>query len=184
MHCTEQLTTVAKMRCNSLMTDKQAGFTLVELCVVLAGAVIIAGIAIPALETVLDQHRLVLAAQTIVTQMQFARMKAVTSNEPFRVNFPAGQRSFQVETSTGALVAGPFALPLGIEFSALSGGPPITFTGRFVLFSPTGNVPAGGNGSAGRVMMINRSGARVDVVVGSGGIIRQTPVYRSTSPTF
>jgi hypothetical protein len=45
-------------------------------------------------------------------------------------------------------------------------------------------VPATGNGSAGRVRIINRSGVMIDIVVDNGGIIRQTPAYKNLPAPF
>jgi len=161
-----------------------AGFSLTELLVVLCGMAIISGIGVPVVGTMLDHYGVVLAAQEITSQMQFARMKAVSSNESLRVHFLAGTNSYQIETSTGALFSGPHTLPRGISYNAGDGGNAISFPGEYVTFLPTGNVPATGSGSAGRVKIINRSGIRVDVVVTPGGMVRPTTAYKTGSPPF
>ncbi len=166
------------------MRKIQAGFTLVELCMVIAGGVILLAIAVPVLDTVMNGYHLTLAAQSIVTHIQFARMKSVSSNESFRVDFPGGQRFYQIEASDGSVVAGPFWLPGDVAFNNTDPGAEVTFGARFVSFSPTGDVPAAGPGSAGRVKVISRSGGRIDIVVGTGGIIRQTPVYKAPPAPF
>jgi Tfp pilus assembly protein FimT len=66
-----------------ITSNREAGFSLLELSLVLMGAMIILGIAVPAAETAINQFRLLFAAQSITTQLQYARMKAVSSNEPF-----------------------------------------------------------------------------------------------------
>jgi type II secretory pathway pseudopilin PulG len=164
--------------------EREHGFSLTELVVVLFGGMVLLAIAVPVLDTTLDQYRVVLAAQSVVNQLQFARMKAVSSNEAFRVNFPAGTSEYRVETSTGDIVTGPFTLPMGIEWNTADGGAGVTFPGRFVVFSPTGNVPASGNGSAGRVKLINRSDVRIDILVQVGGSVRVTPTYKTGSAPF
>ncbi len=159
-------------------SDGVSGFTLLELAMVLGGAFVVLGIAVPVVETILDGYRLTLAAQGVTMQMQYARMKAVSSNEPFRVNFPADlPGTYQVETSTGTRITGPFTLPSGVAWNG------VTLPGHYVEFSPTGNVAATGNGSQGRVKLINRALSQVDVVVSAGGVIRQTPTYKTT-PEF
>ena len=65
--------------------SKEAGFSLTELVLVIVGGTIIMVAATPALTRVLDSYRVVLAAQGIASQLQFARMKSVSSNESFRV---------------------------------------------------------------------------------------------------
>ncbi len=167
----------------SLVSGKDAGFSLIELIMVLGGAFIVLGIAVPVVNTVMDGYRLTLAAQALTSQMQFARMKSVSSNESFRVSFPTGNL-YQVESSGGNVIAGPFSLPPNVAWNDVDSGNGITFGGRYVAFTPTGNVPASGNGSPGRAKLINRDLVRVDVVVDTGGIIRQTPPYHSASPPF
>ena len=162
----------------------EGGFTLTEIAIVLLGGLILLAIGVPVLNTTLDQYRLVLDAQNIANQLQFARMKAVSSNEPFRMNFPAGQITYQVETVTGEVVSGPFFLPRGIQWNTADTGTGVTFPGRFVVFQPTGNLPPSGNGSAGRAKLINRSGIRIDIVVDPGGTVRLTPTFRTASPPF
>jgi len=163
---------------------KEPGFTVLEICVVLAASLALVGAAVPVLNTVLNQYRLTLAAQNITTQLQFARMKAVSSNESFRLNFPAGQRFYQVETAAGDVISGPFFLPPGINLNAIDTGQDVTFGGRFVSFSATGDAAAVGNGSAGRVKIINQLGGRIDILVGTAGIVRQTPAYRNPPAPF
>ncbi len=154
-------------------TRADAGFTLAELVVVLAGFCIILGIAVPVLGTVMDRYRVRLGAQGVVTQLQYARMRAVSSNESLQVHFPAGRQSYQVESDTGAVIAGPFTLPEGIAWNTVDGGSGITFENRLVTFRPTGNIASGG----GRAKIISRSGVRIDIVVDPGGIVRQTAPY-------
>ncbi len=163
---------------------EERGFSLTELVVVLLGGMILLALAVPALDTTLDQYRVVLAAQSVTNQLQFARMKAVSSNESYRVNFPAGTGDYRVETSTGAIVAGPFTLPPGIQWNTEDGGSGVTFPGRFVVFLPTGSVPASGNGAAGRAKLINQSGVRVDILVQVGGSVRATPTYKTSTAPF
>ncbi len=162
----------------------RAGFSLTELMLVVCGMAIVAGLGVPIAGTVLDHYGVVLAAQEISSQMQFARMKAVSSNDSMRVHFLAATNSYQIETGAGVLFSGPYALPRGIAFNTVDGNGAITFPGAFVTFLPTGNLPAAGNGSAGRVRIINRAGVRVDVVVAPGGMVRPTPAYKTGSPAF
>ncbi len=161
-----------------------AGFSFTELMVVLLGAAIVAGIGVPVLGTILDSYGVVMAAQQITTELQYARMKAVSSNESFNVRFSPAEDAFQVETSAGIIHAGPFTLPAGITWNNGDGGDAIAFEGHYVTFLPTGNVPSNGAGSAGRVKIVNRGGVRIDVVVTTAGSIRATPTYRSGGAPF
>jgi hypothetical protein len=113
----------------------------------------------------------------------WAKLKAISSNESYRVRFQTGN-SYQVELSDGALIRGAFWLPPHIQFNTADTGQAVTFPGNYVLFQPNGSAPVSGNGSIGRVKLISNNGLRVDVLVESGGIIRHTPPYKSSTPPF
>ncbi len=172
------------MRRLRLMRRDEEGFSLTELGAVLMGILIMLVAAVPVVSTSWNQYRLILAAQSISAQLQHARMKAVSSNESFRVHFPGGQNTYQVETSTGAIIAGPFFLPRSVAWNDSDTGSAVSFPGRYVSFRPTGNIPTSGDGSAGRVKLISASGYRIDIVVEGGGGIRQTPAFKTTTPPF
>ncbi len=155
-----------------LHSKNHSGFTLTELAIVLMGGVVVLGMGIPVATRVMDSYRLVMFAQTITTEIQYARMKSVASNESFRANFPAGQNYFQIGTAAGTVVAGPFYLPPGVSWGNVS------FPGRYVTFLPTGNIIASGNGSGGAVTIANTKATKVDISVNSGGIIRQSSPYQ------
>ena len=159
---------------------KTSGFTLVELVITMVGVLTITAIGLPLIGTVMSGHRITMAATTIMGQLQTARMKAVAGNETFRVHFPSGQNTFQLEDSAGNVVSGPFFLPSGITWNT-DGGSAITFNANYVSFLPTGNVPATGPGGAGRCKIRNAEGSKIDLVVSNGGIIRQTPTYTVTA---
>ncbi len=165
------------------LRNRENGFSLVELCIMFAGGLIITATAVPAFHSVMNSFRLTMAAEAITTELQFARMKAVSSNEVFSVNFTGTGGTYQVETGPGTVIAGPFQLPTGISLNN-SEGAAITFGGNIVSFSPTGTVPATGSGSAGRVKIQNQQGAHIDVVVTVAGAVRQTPVYKTSTAAF
>jgi prepilin-type N-terminal cleavage/methylation domain-containing protein len=171
------------MRAAKFPFDRTPGFTLVELMIVIAGAAVLLGIAVPVGTTVLNGHRLTLCAGAIANEMQYARMKAVTSNEPVQVSFPTGQRVYQVQSTAGAVLTGPFALPAGVDWNT-DGGGAVTFPGRIVSFLPGGNLPTAGNGSGGRVRLRNQVGSHIDVIVAAGGMVRMTPVYTASTAPF
>ncbi len=163
----------------------ESGMTLYEVMIVLLGTGIITAIAVPVLTTSVNQFNLVSAAQGVMTQLQYARLRAITSNEPLSVNFPSATNGYQVELASGTLLRGPFYLPRGVSFLTGEGdGTGVTFPGKFVTFLTNGSVPTTGNGSTGRVKLVSQSGVRVDIIVSSGGVIRQTPYYRQSQSPF
>jgi hypothetical protein len=159
------------------------GFTLTELSIVLVSTLIILASAVPFVDIVLDQYNLVLSAQGITTQLQGTRMRAVSSNEPLRLRFGPAANSYRVELDNGTVLAGPFWFQGGIALNDELGDP-VSFPGDVVRFLPTGSLPTSGTGSAGRVKLINQSGVRVDIVVDAGGLVRQTPAFKTATPPF
>jgi len=162
---------------------REAGFSMPELLVVLVAAMIIMASAVPFVDLIIDQFNLTLTAQGLANQMQYARMRAVSSNEAFRLRFLPGTNSYQVETENGVIHTGPIRFPPGVNLNP-EGGDPVSFPGDEVLFLPSGTLPLTGIGSAGRVRLINPQGLRIDVIVDSGGLVRQTPTYKDPSSPY
>jgi Tfp pilus assembly protein FimT len=165
------------------VSHRSAGFSLLEMLIVLCGAGIIAAMALPGLTNMQNNYNAVFAAQEIGTQLHFAKLKAISSNEALRVNF-SNANSYRVELSDGTLIRGPYSLPPGISLNTVDGGTGVTFTGSYVTFQPDGTVPVSGNGSVGRIKLISRDGLRVDILVDRGGLIRQTPSYKTSTAPF
>jgi prepilin-type N-terminal cleavage/methylation domain-containing protein len=65
----------------------RAGFTLVELLVVMGVFIIMAGVAMPQLGRALDLYRLGIAVRDVERELQTARVNAVTANRTVRVLF-------------------------------------------------------------------------------------------------
>jgi len=69
------------------VSPKKAGFTLVELMIVIAIMAILAGIAAPNFQAYMAQRRLNGAARQVMTDLMAARMKAVSLNQKVKVSF-------------------------------------------------------------------------------------------------
>jgi hypothetical protein len=163
--------------------NPENGYSLIELMVILMGAAVIAAVAVPTMKGMLDNYNIAFAAQEISTELHFAKFKAISSNESYRVNFQNASY-YQVELSDGALVRGPVYLPSGIQPYTPTGGQAVTFPGNYVLFQPDGTVPVSGDGSAGRIKLVSHNGLHADVLVDQSGIIRNTPSYTGSTPPF
>ena len=160
-----------------------AGFSLIELMIVLCGACIISAIAVPGLTRMWDNYNTVFAAQEICSQLHAAKVRAISSNEALRVSF-SDANTYKVDLSDGTTFRGPFGLPTGVRFNTVDSDNAVTFPGDYVTFQTNGALPVSGNGSAGRVRLISSNGLRVDIVVDSGGMIRQTPPYKTSTAPF
>ena len=67
--------------------NKQSGFTLIEMMIVIAILGIFAGIAIPNYLSYMPKHRLNGAARQVMGDLMAARMQAVSQNNEFKVFF-------------------------------------------------------------------------------------------------
>lgn len=83
----------------SAARDRRAGFTLIELMVVLAVFGIVAAVAMPLLGQALERYRLGMAIREVERELQTARVKAVQTNRPIQVLFdcPAAGQFRRVE---------------------------------------------------------------------------------------
>ena len=96
-------------------------------------AMVVMGIAVPSFMTWLPTLRLSSGARQVATDLQVARMKAISQNVKFRITFGTlPSASYQLERDTnsdgtydlpGELDSGPFSLPDGITITAVVGTP-------------------------------------------------------------
>ena len=81
-----------------LLHNKQSGFTLIELMIIIAIMGIFAGIAIPNFLSYLPKSRLNGAARQVMGDLMAARMKSVSLNCDVRVAFVAGNSEYKIWT--------------------------------------------------------------------------------------
>ena len=120
-------------------TPSDHGFTVIELMVVLAVAVIVMGVALPNMMSWLPTYRLSAGARQLAGDLQLARMKAISQNTKYRLKFTtANFYEFEKESGgTFSTESGPFSLPDGIT---VTGTTPFTTS----EFQARGTVNAGG----------------------------------------
>lgn len=117
----------------SKRNQRASGFTVLELMVAVGIAMVVLGIAVPSLLTWLPTLRLSSATRQVATDLQVARMKAISQNTKFQVNFVGAlpATSYQVQKDlnnngtieSGEIESGPFSLPDGITVTAVSTTP-------------------------------------------------------------
>src|SRR5262245_58753515 len=84
------------------VTRESAGFTLVELLMVLAIRSLAAALTLPALQRPPDGVRLEAATRTLMSALRFSRAQAISRNTDVIVTLDVDRRS--VESSTGSAI--------------------------------------------------------------------------------
>ena len=82
------------------LCNKQSGFTLIELSVIIAIMAVFAGIAIPNFLSYMPKHRLNGAARQVMGDLMAARMKAVSLNCDVVVAFVSGDPEYKIWTDS------------------------------------------------------------------------------------
>ena len=141
------------------------GFTLLELLVVLAVITVMAGMAIPFIQESAIRNTVWTATEMIGVQVRQARLKAITRNMSFRIDFdcPAVRQIRVLEVTGNQAIddavdrctvyrpfdSGIFQLPSNVDYDA--GLPTLQVTGRGMYSAIGGGVPLTINvGYAGR----------------------------------
>ncbi len=103
-----------------MKNQSQSGFTVVELLTVIGIMMIITAIATPSFYYWLPTYRLSAGARQVSADLQLARMKAISQNTGYWLNFISATQ-YQLEKVAGTAESGPFTLPEGIEISSATG---------------------------------------------------------------
>ncbi len=80
--------------------NKQSGFTLIELIVIIAIMAVFAGIAVPNFLSYMPKYRLNGAARQVMGDLMAARMKAVSQNCDVAVTFASGNPEYEIWTDS------------------------------------------------------------------------------------
>jgi len=155
--------------------SREIGFSLIELTVVVALVGLLAAIGLPTMQQWLDRYRARTAAEELASLIQLQRMRAVSQNTDFSIDFDANAGTYtlyQGDAATGtALESQARTLPFGVLFSG--NADPVNVPGDELIFHADGSL---GNSTAttdgiyvanalGDVFLlsVNRSTGRVQV---------------------
>ncbi len=134
-------------------THSSSGFTLMELLVVISLLMVLIGIAIPSFLSWLPTLRLSSAARQVATDLQIARMRAISRNATNTVTFNTVTMTYTSTLGVGESRDIDQLYP-GITISVVSANPAFTARGTA---SPTGNITLS-NGSATKQVQVNPIG--------------------------
>ena len=125
------------------------GFSLIELIIVLGllGLVVVVGM--PAMQDWLERYRVRTATQTLAADMQLQRMRAVSRNRRFSIQFNQANGTYilwdgdPVNGLTAQMTPVPIGMPMGVTFTAPVGDPiELAWQGNddWAVFHPDGSV--------------------------------------------
>ncbi|MBU4463391.1 MAG: GspH/FimT family pseudopilin [Proteobacteria bacterium] len=90
---------MADIRDSMRLFNKQSGFTLIELIVIIAIVAVFAGIAVPNFLSYMPKHRLNGAARQVMGDLMAARMKAVKENTTVTVAW-VSDHEYKISTTS------------------------------------------------------------------------------------
>lgn len=100
-----------------------AGFTLVEVMLMIVIGIILASVALPNVSSLDDQH-VAGAARVLQADLEFARARALATSQLHRVSFDAQLERYTVESPPGTVLDEPLTKkPWQRKLASRSGGP-------------------------------------------------------------
>ena len=107
----------------------ERGFSLIELLVVIVLLGLVVMVGMPAMQDWLERYRVRTAAQSLAADMQLQRMRAVSRNRAFCIQFSQVNGTYTlwegdpVNGLTQQMVPEPIVLPMGVSFTGGAGDP-------------------------------------------------------------
>ncbi|ACA59483.1 GspH/FimT family pseudopilin [Candidatus Desulforudis audaxviator] len=151
-----------------------AGFTLIEMAVVLAIIGIILAVAVPNMRTSLDSYHVRSAAAEIATTIRYAQQESVSREMRHKIVFDSGRNSYTLYRIECVDPGDPEEIQTELESSSLPAN--VLLAGTTF---PAGELTFGEQGrpsTAGQVTLKGGSGqSRLVVVDGTGGVRVMTP---------
>ncbi len=140
---------------------RERGFTTTELLLIVVIIGLLAALATPIFVPWLSSVKVHSAARDIVSDLQLARMKAISQNTNFRITFNPTNKTYQIEKEVSGVwqnVGAAKALPAGITLS---------ITGNPAVFQSTGTAT-----NSTTIILQNSQGKTKQVTVSVAGAIK------------
>lgn len=126
----------------------ESGYSLIELAVVLVLLGLVVTIGMPAMQDWLERYRVRTAAQALAADLQLQRMRAVSRNRAFSVQFDVASSTYTlwegdpVNGLTTQMTPVPTGMPMGVTFTAAGDPVEVTWQGNddYAVFHPDGSV--------------------------------------------
>jgi type IV fimbrial biogenesis protein FimT len=153
---------------------KAAGFTLIEVLIVLAIAMVLAGIAIPSFVNAINSYRLNAAASAVSGAIEATRFQAIMKGCQSQLVFTSSTMSYQAYSEAGAIGAttclASFAA-VGTSIPLPSAGP-ITMSGTSFTYTffPNGTVTSTANPAGTTLEVSNSLAKRYFYISGVGNV--------------
>lgn len=147
---------------------RTGGFTLIELLCALGVLAIVAATALPSWSAALPRLALDRAARQLVSEVELARVKAISRNTRVRALFDLGRAEYETQIdSEGRFIGeGTRHLPSGVAFDA--GASTRVSGGRIsITFQPRGNTVDNAT-----IALAANPGTHRKVIVSAGGRVR------------
>lgn len=138
-----------------ILSDHEEGFSAIELAVVLALTGVLAAIALPRWQALVQSYQLNNSARQIQSELHNLKSRAAAENVSFQLVYAAGAANYSIQRDSVALVN-----------KSLASGTTITKAGS-ISFSPRGTA------AANRVRLSDVQGKCRQIVVSATGRVRQ-----------
>lgn len=138
-----------------ILGDHEEGFSTIELAIVLALASLLAAIAWPRWQALVQSYQLNNSARQIQSELHNLKSRAAAENVSFQLVYAAGAANYSIQRDSVALVN-----------KSLASGTTITKAGS-ISFSPRGTA------AANRVRLSDVQGQCRQIVVSATGRVRQ-----------
>jgi Tfp pilus assembly protein PilE len=155
---------------------RSSGFTVLELLLVVAVGIILAGVAIPMMSSAMNNMHVNSVVDAITGAVSKTRYQSIMTSQPYTLAITAPSNTYVVtNVTTGTASA---TVPLPNQTVAINSGTAATYT---FTFCPNGTVWGAGGGCPGIVLppalSVSSQGRQVNLSISSVGNVTTTSIH-------